>query len=109
VTALAEVESGNDPLVVAAAERARTSHVPVPESLRRIVERGVDTLLIVSEKDPGVHHVDTRWGDAMRALGDLPGFRREDLPGTDHNFTSIWAQETVIELCAHHLEQRHIA
>jgi pimeloyl-ACP methyl ester carboxylesterase len=109
VTALAEVESGNDPLVVAAAERARTHGVPVPESLRRIVERGVDTLLIVSEKDPGVHYVDTHWGDAMRALGDLPGFWREDVPGTDHNFTSIWAQDTVIDLCAYHLERRYLA
>jgi dienelactone hydrolase len=108
VLSLAEVETGNNELVIAAAERARSGATPVPVSLRRMVERGVETLLVVSENDPGVHHVDTTSGDAMRALRELPGFHREDVPGADHNFTSLWAQETVVDLCARHLQGRYL-
>lgn len=117
VNDLAEVETGNFASVLAAADRsrrelaspgARAEPVPVPESLRRMVERGVDTLLVVTENDPGVHYVDTHWGDAMRALAGLPGFRREDIPGTDHNFTSLWSQEKVSDLCTEHLTRRYL-
>ena len=52
-------------------------------------------------------YVDERWGDAMRALAALPGFRREDVPGADHNFTSLWAQETVSDLVTDHLARRY--
>jgi alpha-beta hydrolase superfamily lysophospholipase len=106
VNDLAEVETGNFASVLAAAAGAQREAVPVPVSLRAMVERGVHTLLAVTEKDPGVHYVDTRWGEAMRALAELPGFHREDIPGADHNFTSLWSQERVAELCAEHLRRR---
>jgi len=109
VNDLAAVETGNFASVLAAADGARGEAVPVPVSLRRMVERGVDTLLVVSENDPGVHYVDTHWGEAMRGLQDLPGFHREDVPGTDHNFTSLWSQERVSELCTEHLTRRYLA
>ncbi len=109
VNDLAAVETGNFASVLAAADRvAALSSVPVPESLRRMVSRGVDTLLVVSEKDPGVDYVDTHWGEAMRALPDLPGFRREDVAGTDHNFTSLWSQATVSDRCTEHLTRRYL-
>ena len=76
--------------------------------LQQLVERGVDTLLVVTEKDPGVHYVDTHWGEGMRALANTPGFRREDVPGTDHNFTSLWSQEKVSDLCTEHLTRRYL-
>jgi alpha-beta hydrolase superfamily lysophospholipase len=114
VNDLARVETGNLESVIAAAANAVKARgdaageaVPVPESLRAMVERGVDTLLVVSEEDPGVHYVDVHWGEAMRALGALPGFRREDVPGADHNFTSLWSQERVSDTLAAHLTQRH--
>ncbi len=110
VNDLAQVETGNPPGVLAAAGKVAGlggEATPVPESLRRMVERGVDTLLVVTEKDPGVHYVDERWGDAMRALDALPGFRREDISGTDHNFTSLWAQERVSDLVTEHLTRRY--
>jgi pimeloyl-ACP methyl ester carboxylesterase len=111
VNDLAKVETGNFESVVAAADRARVGGevVPVPESLRTMVERGVETLLVVSEEDPGVHYVDVHWGEAMRALEDLRGFRREDVAGSDHNFTSLWSQETVSDLVAAHLTERYLA
>jgi len=113
VNDLAAVETGNFASVLAAADGVASRagadvEAPVPESLRRMVGRGVDTLLVVSEKDPGVDYVDTQWGDAMRALQGLPGFRREDIPGTDHNFTSLWSQETVSDLCTEHLTRRYL-
>jgi alpha-beta hydrolase superfamily lysophospholipase len=111
VNDLAKVETGNFESVVAAAAQARVQGevVPVPESLRAIVERGVETLLVVSEEDPGVHYVDVHWGDAMSSLRELRGFRREDVPGSDHNFTSLWSQETVSDLVAAHLTERYLA
>jgi dienelactone hydrolase len=111
VNDLAKVETGNFESVIAAASQAlrgSENGEPVPQSLRRMVERGVDTFLVVSEEDPGVHYVDTHWGDAMKALRELPNFHREDIAGADHNFTSIWAQETVSDLVAAHLTQRYL-
>jgi dienelactone hydrolase len=109
VNDLAQVETGNPPGVLAAAGRVRGIEgeaAPVPESLRRMVERGVDTFLVVTEKDPGVSYVDERWGSEMRALAGRAGFRREDVPGADHNLTSLWAQETVSNLVTDHLVRR---
>ena len=107
VNDLAQVETGNFASVVAAAAGVLGEAVPVPVSLRAMALRGVHTLLVVTEKDPGVHYVDARWGDEMRALAALPRFHREDVPGTDHNFTSLWSQERVAEICAEHLRRRY--
>jgi alpha-beta hydrolase superfamily lysophospholipase len=79
----------------------------VPRTLRRMAERGVDTLLLVSPKDPGVSYVDLHAPDAMRALAAVPGFQRIDLPATDHTFTPITAQDRVIDLVGDHLLARH--
>jgi len=106
VNDLAAVETGNLASVLAAAAHFAGEPTPVPASLRRMVERGVDTLLVVTEADPGVRYVDERWGDAMRALADLPGFTREDVAGTDHNFTSLWAQDRVADLVTEHVARR---
>jgi alpha-beta hydrolase superfamily lysophospholipase len=111
VNDLAAVETGNNASVLAAASGVRDVDgevVPVPESLRRMVGSGVDTLLVVTEKDPGVDYVDTHWGEAMAALAGLPGFRREDVAGADHNFTSLWSQEKVADLCTEHLTRRYL-
>ncbi len=86
----------------------REGEARVPASLRRMATRGVDTLLVVSERDLGVHYVDTHWGEAMRALSGVPGFRREDVAGTDHNFTSLWSQERVSDLVTEHLARRYL-
>jgi hypothetical protein len=52
--------------------------------------------------------VDTHFGDAMRALRAVPGFRRETVRGTDHTFTSLWAQRHVADLLTDHLARRHL-
>jgi hypothetical protein len=112
VNDLAAVETGNFESVLAAADRTaaeRGEALSVPESLRTMVTRGVNTLLVVTEDDPGVHYVDLHWGDAMRALAGVPGFRREDIAGTDHNFTSLWAQQRVSDLVAEHLVRTYLS
>src|SRR5262249_43428835 len=81
----------------------------VPACLRLMAKRGVDTFLLVTEKDPGVDSVDAHFGPEMRALGAVPGFRREDVAGTDHTFTSLWAQQHVYQMITDHLKRRHLA
>lgn len=80
-----------------------------PSRIRAMVERGVEVLLVVSEHDPGVDYVDAHYGDAMRALRTLKGFRRVDVPGTDHTFTSLWSQEHVSDTVTEHLVRTHLA
>ncbi len=79
----------------------------VPACLRMMAERGVDTLIVVSEKDPGIDYVDEQFGARMQALRSVPGYRREDFRGTDHTFTSLYSQEQVSQLLTDHFVARH--
>lgn len=94
VLALAAVESGAPPT---------TPVDEVPLELRRMAERDVDTLLVVSRNDPGVAYVDKHAGDAMRALEGVARFRRVDLDGADHSFTPMAIQESVSAILTEHL------
>jgi alpha-beta hydrolase superfamily lysophospholipase len=75
----------------------------VPRALRTMAERGVDTFLLVSPNDPGVAYVDAHAAEAMRALGGVRGFRRIDVPSTDHAFTPVDAQGRVSDALTEHL------
>jgi pimeloyl-ACP methyl ester carboxylesterase len=81
----------------------------VPACLRFMADKGVDTFLLVSEHDPGVDYVDANYGRTMRELVTLHGFRRVDIPGTDHTFTAQWAQARVAETITEHLRRRYLA
>ena len=81
----------------------------VPACLRLMAERGVDSFLLVSEHDPGVDYVDSNYGAEMRRLGTVAGFRRVDIPGTDHTFTARWAQARVGETITEHLRRNYLA
>ena len=83
-------------------------HADVPECLRVMAQRGVDTFLLVAENDPGVDYVDVHFGKRMRELASLENYRREDLHGTDHTFTSVWAQQHVRTTIREHLAKRHL-
>jgi alpha/beta superfamily hydrolase len=84
-----------------------TEHADVPGCLRLMADRGVDTFLLVAENDPGVDYVDVHFGKRMRALATVTNYRREDLQGTDHTFTSVWAQQHVRTTIRDHLARRH--
>ena len=62
---------------------------------QRISDQGLDALLIVSQPDPGIDFVDRHAPEAMRNAERLPGFRRVDIPGTDHTFTTMASQRQV--------------
>lgn len=79
----------------------------VPRTLRRMADRGVDALLVVSRNDPGVAYVDLHAADAMRALAGVPGFRRVDFGSADHTFTPIGAQERLNDVVMEHLLARY--
>jgi dienelactone hydrolase len=97
---LAAVEGAEGAPVTASVE-------DVPRTLRQMSERGVDTLLLVSRKDPGVAYVDAHAADAMRSLGGIGGFRRIDIDSADHAFTPIDAQARVSDLLTEHLLTRY--
>lgn len=80
----------------------------VPASLRKMAGRGIDTLLVVSEKDPGVDYVDIHFAKGMQALESVAGFRRANFKGTDHTFTSLYAQQLVFETITNHLTKNHV-
>src|SRR4029079_2685216 len=63
--------------------------------LRSMVERGVDTFMLVTEHAPGIDYIDTNFGADIRALGAMASFQRTDVKGTDSTFTARWAQEYV--------------
>jgi pimeloyl-ACP methyl ester carboxylesterase len=81
----------------------------VPSALKQMAERGVDTFLVVTIHDPGVDFIDTHYGDGMQALASVRNFRREDLAGTDHTFTSVWSQGHVMSTVREHLLRRHLS
>ncbi len=80
----------------------------VPSALRAMAERGVDTFLVVTIHDPGVDFIDTHYGDGMKGLAAVKNFRREDLAGTDHTFTSVWSQGHVKTMVKDHLTRRYL-
>lgn len=80
----------------------------VPTRLRHMAGRGVDTLLVVSQHDPGVEYVDIHFPSEMKALANVAGFRRVDFIGTDHTFTSLYAQKKVLETVTEHLARSYL-
>lgn len=86
---------------------ATASVEDVPRTLLSMSQRGVDTLLLVSQNDPGVAYVDAHAGDAMRALAAVPGFKRVDVTGADHAFTPVDAQRRVSDVLTEHLVARY--
>ena len=89
-------------------DRSAAGVADVPGSLAQLAERGVDTLLLVAAHDPGIEYVDLHFGARMRALESRPNFRRVDIRGTDHTFTSRFAQQLVAEMVTGHLSARHL-
>jgi pimeloyl-ACP methyl ester carboxylesterase len=83
-------------------------HTNVPVYLRSMAERGVDTFLLATVNDPGVDYVDVHFGDRMKDLASVANYRREDLAGTDHTFTSVWSQQHVRTTIRQHLASRHL-
>lgn len=74
---------------------SRTESLRVTAGFQQISEQGLDALLIVSQPDPGIDFVDRHAPEAMRNAERLPGFRRIDVPGTDHTFTTMASQRQV--------------
>jgi pimeloyl-ACP methyl ester carboxylesterase len=89
-------------------EKIKRHDETVPARLRGMASRGVETLLVVSEHDPGTEYVDVLYPTEMKALEKVSGFRRVDFQGTDHTFTSLYAQKKILETVTEHLARRHL-
>jgi alpha-beta hydrolase superfamily lysophospholipase len=84
-----------------------TSVDQVPHMLRGMVDRGVDTFLVVSRNDPGVAYVDSHAAGDMRSLSSVTSFRRVDFDGADHTFTPVAAQERLSDILTEHLVAKY--
>ncbi len=80
----------------------------VPQALRAMAERGVDTTLVVSRGDPGIAYVDRHAADAMHELASVPGFNRFDVEGADHPFTPVTVQAQVSDRLTERLTARFL-
>ncbi len=79
----------------------------VPAEMRRLLDRGVDTLLVVGERDVGILYVEMFFREQMRALERIRGFRRVDIKGIDHLFTGLHAQDLLLEVLTEHLRRKY--
>jgi pimeloyl-ACP methyl ester carboxylesterase len=79
----------------------------VPRQMRRMLARGVDTLLVVGERDVGIMYLEIFFREELRALTRIPGFRRVDFRGTDHLYTALPAQDLLLETLTGHLRQSY--
>jgi dienelactone hydrolase len=86
---------------------SREESLRVTAGFQEISERGVDALLIVSKPDPGIDFVDLHAPEEMKRAEALPRFRRVNVPGTDHTFTTISSQRLVLELTTSEFLARH--
>jgi alpha-beta hydrolase superfamily lysophospholipase len=86
---------------------SREESLRVTAGFQQISERGVDALLIVSRPDPGIDFVDRHAPDEMTQAEGLPRFRRVNVPGTDHTFTTMSSQRQVLELTTAQFLARH--
>lgn len=89
---------GQDPAGGASDAVSTAEALRVTDGLATIAGRGVDALLVVSARDPGIDFVDRHAPEAMRAVLGRPGCRRVDVPGADHTFTTLASQRRVTDL-----------
>jgi pimeloyl-ACP methyl ester carboxylesterase len=83
--------------------------VDVPADMQRLLDRGVETLLLVGERDVGIMHVEFHFRKEMKALERHRRFHRLTITGVDHLFTSLYAQDVMIEAVTKHLLLVHPA
>ncbi|HEY4183610.1 MAG TPA: alpha/beta hydrolase [Polyangia bacterium] len=104
---LGRVESAT-PLACVPYSPASEEAERVAAGMGEISSRGLDALLVVSRPDPGIDFVDRHATAAMREAETHPRFRRVDIPGTDHTFTTLASQRTVIEVVTNEFMLRHL-
>lgn len=76
--------------------------------LTRLVDTGVDVLLVFSAGDPGQGHLALHAGRSLDRLRRRAGFRLEIIEGADHTFTPVRSQTVLRELLTSHLVERFV-
>ena len=77
--------------------------------MQRLLNRGVETLLLVGERDVGIMNVEFHFRKEMKALERHSRFHRVTFTGVDHLFTSLYAQDVMLEAVTKHLQVTHPA
>jgi hypothetical protein len=75
----------------------------VPGCFKKILARGSELLIIVSEGDPGMEYVNIHFQKEINAIEKMPGFKRIYFKGTDHLFTLKHARNQVLRTLSDYL------
>jgi alpha-beta hydrolase superfamily lysophospholipase len=83
---------------------------PAPEGVlskvKRLSERGIDTLVISAAEDDGRDYLDFHFGPLGSHLRGNPNFKMMVVEGTDHTFSNADSQQVVIAAVQDHLDKR---
>jgi alpha-beta hydrolase superfamily lysophospholipase len=72
--------------------------------IRRLCERGTESIFVVGAEDDGLDYVEFHLGKKGRNLRDARNFRMFFVQGTDHTFSRASAQRQVIEYVGESLD-----
>ena len=78
----------------------------VLSKVKRLSERGTDTLMISAAEDDGRDYLDFHFGPLGSHLRGNPNFKMIVVEQTDHTFSSVDSQQVVIAAVHEHLEKR---
>jgi hypothetical protein len=70
----------------------RTNELEVIDQLKSILERRIDTIMIVGDRDGGRDQIDAHLGTDGERVRGLPNFTLEIVEGPDHAFSPLWSQ-----------------
>jgi len=75
--------------------------------MKRLADKGVDSLLVFADKEPGLEAIRLSAARTFRKLCDEGRFQLRMVPSTDHTFTPVWSQARLATALTDHLLARH--
>jgi alpha-beta hydrolase superfamily lysophospholipase len=84
----------------------RVARTPVERAFHALCDRGVQTLMVFSDKDGGLDMITPYLGPDARRMARRREFSIEIASGVDHTFASLASQERLRQVVARHVAAR---
>jgi len=92
---------------IAASVLGRPPQEGVLAKMKHLSQRGVDTLVAMSEEDDGLDYVQFHLGSGGAKMRGHPNFRMVLIPEADHTFSTVAGQRGLMRVLREHLDSRH--